>query len=357
MHFNTLRSTSIIFPEKGSVLTDEIFGKSRVFVICDTHTKKHCIPAFKTMFPDLNFISYCIPEGEGSKSLRESDKLIKFYIEQNINRNDIIAALGGGVVCDITGFTASLYKRGIRCALFPTTLLGMVDAAIGGKNGIDYKGIKNLLGNFYDPEKVVIYPGFLKTLDPRHMNSGKAEVLKAILLGDRIKWESIKKTGKITVTEKLIEDCIRIKSDYVSKDYYDKSIRHTLNFGHTIGHAIEAYSMFKHPNPLIHGEAVAAGMLCEIFLSHKAAGLKKDEMEDIVNFIVKNFKPVQQDCMRYENLVQFMMHDKKNESLQTPLFTLLEAPGTPMINKKCNTQLIIESLKYYLSAYKNKNGV
>lgn len=357
MHFYTLRSTSIIFPEKGTVLTDEIFRKSRVFVICDTHTKKHCLPAFRTMFPDLEFISYCIPEGEGSKSLRESDKLIKFYIEQNINRNDIISALGGGVVCDITGFTASIYKRGTRCVLFPTTLLGMVDAAIGGKNGIDYRGIKNLLGNFYDPEKVVIYPLFLKTLDQRHMNSGKAEVLKAILLGDKIIWESIKNAGKITVTEKLIKDCIRIKSDYVTKDYYDKGIRHSLNFGHTIGHAVEAYSMSRHPNPLIHGEAIAAGMLCEIFLSYKVCGLKKDEMEDIVNFIIKNFVPVQTDCMRYENLIAFLMHDKKNEFPQTPLFTLLEAPGKPVISQKCSIQLIKESLKYYLSAYKNKNGV
>ena len=351
-----LLKAKIVFTEKNEIISGKIFN-SRVFVICDTMTKKYCLPVFKSLFPELKYVSYVMPEGESSKSLKECEKLIQFYLSNNVNRTDIIVALGGGVVCDITGFTASVFKRGIRCIYFPTTLLAMVDAAIGGKNGIDYKGIKNIFGTFYDPEYIIIHSQFLKTLGNRHIESGMAEVIKTLLLSDGNDWSKYVKNNKIVVTTDLIKRCGEIKIGYVKNDYYDRNGRHALNLGHTLGHAIEAYSISKHPDPLLHGEAIAAGLLCELYLSFKLTGFSKIDLDNITSFIKENFRHVNSDCFKYENLKDYLKFDKKNSSPGVPSFTLLESFGKPVINQLCKPSLIKEALKYYQQVYKSKKGL
>lgn len=354
MEYIEINKTSIIFSEKDLIKNLQFIENSRILVICDTQTKKHCLPVFQSLLPNIKFISYVIPNGESSKSLKECDKLVHFCMENHATRNDVLLALGGGVVCDLVGFTASIYKRGMRCILFPTTLLAMVDAAIGGKNGIDFKGIKNLFGTFFDPELVFLHIPFLKTLDKRHFESGKAEIVKTLLLGNENDWKKYVKNKKIDISNQLIKRCTEIKASYVNKDYYDKKERHALNFGHTIGHALEAYSISRHPNPLIHGEAVAAGLICEMYLSHLNNGLEKKLLLNVTEILVNIFKQVNSDCLKYDNIKEFLKQDKKNINPGIPSFTLLESIGKPHINKVCSTSNIKEALAYYLEIYKKK---
>jgi 3-dehydroquinate synthase len=342
-----VRNTEVLFPENTQQIKTDIFRNSRVFVICDTQTKKHCLPVFNLLFPDLKYTSYVMPDGESSKSLKETDRIVNFFLSHQLNRNDIVAGLGGGVVCDITGFVSSIYKRGVHCIYFPTTLLAMVDAAIGGKNGIDFKGFKNIFGTFYDPESVVIYTPFLTTLDKRHLESGKAEIIKTMLLGNKNEWESFAKKKQITISAELIKQCAEIKSVFVEKDYYDRKERNALNFGHTLGHAIEAYSISRYPVPLLHGEAVAAGLICELYLSHVKSGLDISIMNKATAMIRRIFEPVPADCLKYDHLKKYLEQDKKNARPGTPTFTLLKDIGNPLIKQECSITEIKQALKFY----------
>lgn len=346
-----VRNTLVGFPENTRQVNADLFRNSRIFVICDTQTKKHCLPVFNSLFPGLKYTGYVMPDGESSKSLKETDRIVNFFLSHQVNRNDIVVGLGGGVVCDITGFVCSIYKRGVHCVYFPTTLLAMVDAAIGGKNGIDFKGFKNIFGTFYDPELVIIYTHFLKTLDKRHLESGKAEIIKTLLLGNKKNWDQLTKSRQINTNTELIKQCAEIKSVFVEKDYYDRKERNALNFGHTLGHAIEAYSISKYPVPLLHGEAVAAGLICELYLSHIKSRLDKSILQKATEMIRSIFEPVPAECLKYDHLKKYLEQDKKNARPGTPTFTLLKDVGSPLIKQECSITEIKQSLKFYLETY------
>lgn len=329
---------------------------SSVFILVDEHTKKHCLPKIKKWIPELQKAKVIsIKSGEQNKNLKTCTKIWNELLKQNADRRSLLINLGGGVITDIGGFAASTFKRGIVFINLPTTLLSQVDASVGGKTGIDFNAYKNQIGTFAFPKAVFIVPDFLKTLDHRQLLSGFAEIVKHGLIADKNYWKDIKTLSSSLLNQKkgtngdsweeFIFKSIQIKNEIVLKDPYENGLRKALNFGHTIGHAVESLSLKKDRKPLLHGEAIAIGMICESYLSRKYCGLPSKEMEDIHSFIRSIFdpKPVKHS---FQSLVSIMKQDKKNRDAEIN-FTLLNSIGKAEINNSCAEELIEESIKYY----------
>ena len=324
---------------------------SKLFILVDENTLKYCYPQMAehiNAFKDAEIIE--IESGEESKNLEVCTQIWATLSDYGADRQALLINLGGGVIGDMGGFIASVFKRGIEFINIPTTLLSQVDASIGGKVGIDLNHLKNELGLFSDPLAVFVDSAFLRTLDKRQLLSGFAEMIKHGLIADADYWKKIKKydfsdPGKL---ESLIKTSIQIKNKIVSIDPFEKNIRKVLNFGHTIGHAIESYFLEqkKSQETLLHGEAIAVGMICETFLSHKILKLSDDSLEEITNFIISIYKPVNLAEKDYSSLVELMFHDKKNAKGQLN-FSLISAIGKCEINQTAKISLVKESLKYY----------
>jgi 3-dehydroquinate synthase len=321
---------------------------SKIFVLVDENSFKHCFPILAEDLSELNEAEIIeIESGEENKNIEICVHVWIALGELGADRKSLLVNIGGGVIGDMGGFIASTFKRGIDFINIPTTLLSQVDASVGGKLGIDLNHLKNEIGVFNNPKGVFIDAGFLQTLDKRQVISGFAEIIKHGLIADATYWKKIKKVdfNDTAVLSKLIDTSVNIKNKVVLADPFEKNIRKTLNFGHTIGHAIETYFLDK-KNALLHGEAIAIGMICEAYMSTKASGLSKKELKEITDFILSVYKPVTIPVKIIPTLLQYMQHDKKNEQGKIN-FSLLSAIGTCEINVGASPELIKESITYY----------
>lgn len=318
----------------------------RLFILTDTNVFEHCAPIlFEKIELLKNAPCHIIKPGENYKNIETVMELLRFLAGYNANREALLVCFGGGVITDLGGFAASIYKRGIDTILIPTTLLGQIDASVGGKTGIDANGIKNLAGSFYMPKGVFVFPGFLNTLGDRQIKSGYAEALKHALIENRGYWNYLKEFD-FTSYDRMIFKSIEIKDKLVDRDPKESGERKKLNFGHTIGHAIESYFLNQSPDLVLHGEAVAAGMICESYISHKIQGLPENELKEITVEIKKHFNKIVMPDNCYEALKSYMLNDKKN-SIQEINFTLLDSIGVSSFNRTADDYLIQDSLSFY----------
>jgi len=322
---------------------------SRLVIICDDNTERDCLPNIEKRLGDSEPIIVRIPPGEQHKNI-ETCKLIWWQMmEEGVDRKALVLNLGGGVIGDMGGFCAATYKRGVDFVQIPTTLLAQVDASIGGKLGIDFMNIKNSVGLFENPKAVLIDPYFLKTLPERQIRSGFAEIIKHSLIADNVQWLSIRNIEKLTDADwqTLIPLSLYIKRRIVEEDPYERGLRKSLNFGHTIGHAVESL-MLETTAPLLHGEAIAVGMICESYLSHQLQNLPKEDLDEISRFILNIYGHQALQEVEFDRLLELMQNDKKNES-EAINFTLINPIGTALINQEVATEQIIESLRFYNS--------
>lgn len=266
--------------------------------------------------------------------------------EEALDRKALMLNLGGGVIGDMGGFCASLYKRGVRFINCPTTLLSQVDASVGGKLGIDFKGLKNHLGVFNEPETVVIAPEFLKTLPQAELRSGYAEIIKHGLIRDKAYFKKLQaQNWENQDWESLIRHSVGIKKAVVDADPKENGLRKILNFGHTIGHAFESYFLDT-SNHLLHGEAIALGMIAEGFLSFEKVGLSYEDFQELSQFLLKVYGKVNFSLHELDPILDLCLQDKKNEG-QTLLFSLLESIGNCTFNIPVTREEIKNAIHYY----------
>lgn len=334
-------------------LTNDYFSNiknrySNFVVLLDENTSKHCL---SPLLIEIDFLKNAlfieIESGEQNKNINTCIKIWEQLSHIKADRNTLLINLGGGVICDLGGFVASTYKRGIDFVNFPTTLLAQVDASIGGKVGVDLLSQKNMVGLFSNPKAVFVYPAFTTTLSKRQLSSGFAEVIKHALIADDSLWKLIKKYAlSANTVSPFIEKSIRIKNQVVKQDFEEKNLRKVLNFGHTIGHAIESLSLQKDKNPMLHGEAIRIGMLCESYLSNKIAGLSKKQFNEIIQYLIADLPANKIKLADFATLLDFMRNDKKNQET-TINFSLLTEIGKCKINCTSSSELIYESLEFY----------
>ncbi len=346
-----------VFIELEQFLNDFCILPVRIFILVDENTRHHCLPillSHSVILKNAEIIE--IPSGEKNKSIETAVQLWNALMERRADRHALLINLGGGVISDLGGFISSTFQRGIPYINIPTTLMAQVDAAIGGKTGLNFGDIKNQVGTFYNPKAVFIHSGFLKTLSKDHIANGFAEVIKYALIEDAILWNKLEKLllhesilkipSNNLLWEKLVDRSIKIKYDIIVNDFHEENIRKLLNFGHTFGHALEAMSMRNFNPGLHHGHAVAMGIIFESYLSFKQTGLANEDLNSIVSLILLNYEyfPIQDSGS--EQLIEFMSHDKKNKD-HNIYFTLLQRPGKAIIDQRCDSELIQDALEYY----------
>ena len=319
---------------------------SRVFVLVDSNTLHQCLPLLEPYLP-TNYCLIEIPAGEDYKTLASCETVWTQLTEQRADRHAVLVNLGGGVVTDLGGFAAALYKRGIRFAQVPTTLLAQVDASVGGKTGVDFHGFKNQLGVFQSPAAVFIEPQFLQTLDPRQLKSGYAEVLKHWLISDAAAFEQNRRLGWLTDDwTPIIRESVALKQRIVAQDPLEAGPRKLLNFGHTVGHAIESFLLTQPGREALHGEAVAAGLVCESWLSVQRGLLSAEELDKIETFVFSVFDKLSFVGLETEAIAEFALQDKKNTGT-TINCTLLKGIGNGVYDQPVTLAEIAESLRYY----------
>lgn len=316
-------------------------------VLVDENTYRHCWPRLEPWLLGLGPVVIKIPPGELYKNLDTCRDIWTRLFDASAGRRWCLLNLGGGVIGDMGGFCAGTYKRGIDFVQIPTTLLSQVDASVGGKLGIDFNGIKNSIGLFQDPAAVWIDPAFLTTLSPRELRSGFAEVIKHALIADARQWEVIARLDDLSKVDwsDFLADSVRIKQRIVLADPHERGPRKALNFGHTIGHAVESYWLDT-LHPLLHGEAIAIGMICEAWLSHHQQGLGKEALDVITQFLLRHYghHPIPADSL--PRLLAYMRQDKKNEGDAINV-SLLPAVGQVAVNQTAEPQAIADSIAYY----------
>jgi 3-dehydroquinate synthase len=331
-------------------------GKEGIYILADKNTRQHCLPLLQKhsgLLAGARVLD--IDGGEDSKSLLTAERLWNDLLVSGAGRESLLVNLGGGVVSDLGGFVAAGYKRGISYINIPTTLLAQCDAAIGGKTSVNMGKLKNQVGFFHAARAVFIHPGFLNTLPEDQLRSGFAEIIKSALTGDAGLWHRLLKhpVNELLVLpvdhplrQDLLTGAIRFKIGVAMKDYREKNLRKVLNFGHTIGHALETWSLMNSGRPLLHGEAVAAGMICAAWLSQQKSGLSIACAEEIKSYISAGFTryPIDQSCK--SALIDLMKYDKKScNGLHR--FTLLAGPGFPVINVVCLEPEISGAIDFY----------
>jgi 3-dehydroquinate synthase len=334
-------------PAEYQVLADLQKTYSSIFILTDSNTQKHCLPLLPETLKSVSE-TITISSGEENKNLENCAHIWQKLTEKEADRNSLLINLGGGMVTDIGGFAASTYKRGISYINIPTTLLGMTDASIGGKTGINFQHFKNQLGLFSAPELIIISPKFLKSLPFRELISGFAEVIKYALIADKNLWEELQDfdSGSGKNWQSIIEKCVTIKQKITVEDPFEKGLRKILNFGHTIGHALESYSIEKDPGKsLLHGEAIALGMIAETYLSQFKNNLSSAELQLITTYFRNIFRSFSITENEYEKLISLMRNDKKNKRNEIR-FALLEKIGKANWDVNCTEKEIMEALDY-----------
>lgn len=319
---------------------------SRIAVLVDENTRQHCWPRLAEVLP-VPAALIEIPAGEAHKTLDTCQYIWTQMMALGLDRQSLLIDLGGGVIGDMGGFCASTFKRGMRFVQVPTTLLSQVDASIGGKLGIDFGGIKNSIGVFQDPMGVFIDTRFLQTLPARELRSGYAEVFKHALIADAAAWDDLSQLSDLShgISEARLLTSLLVKQGIVNDDPYERGIRKALNYGHTIGHALESHFLAT-DRPLLHGEAIAIGMICEAYLSQQLIGLSANAVDAITSVLLQHYGHVDLPMSAMDSWLATMRQDKKNES-DAINFTLLKAIGEASINHTASSALIRESLVFY----------
>jgi 3-dehydroquinate synthase len=321
---------------------------SSVFAIVDTNTNEYCLSNFLSGIETETAVEIIeIEPGESLKTIATCVELWDILTDFGADRKSLVINLGGGVITDLGGFVAATFKRGIDFINVPTTLLGMVDAAIGGKNGVDHGSLKNQIGTITPPKMVLIDTAYLLTLPQNEMRSGLAEMLKHGLIADKEYWKQFLDLSRIDFAEfdHLIYDSVKIKNTIVMQDPTENGIRKALNFGHTLGHAIESHFL-KSGKPVLHGEAIAAGMILESFISMQKQLLTATEYLEVKASIKNIFT----DILFAENdvncILALLIHDKKNE-YGSVLFSLLDGIGKIAVNQNTENETIIHAFEDY----------
>lgn len=324
----------------------EPWESDEIFLITDTNVQKSCLPRLFVSDKIKNCHHIIIPSGDDKKNIETAQQIWQYLSENNATRKSLVINLGGGMVTDIGGFAASTFKRGIEYINVSTTLLGAVDAATGGKTGINFLGYKNEIGTFTPAKKVIINVDFFKTLDNKNLRSGFAEMIKHALISTREDWNDILRFDLDEVDYEqlntLLARNIEIKESIVAADPKEQGIRKALNLGHTFGHAIESWS-YKSEKPVLHGYAVAWGLICELYLSHIKLGFPKEEFLKLKYFVKEHYGVYDCGCNDYEAIIELMKHDKKNEGKEIN-FTLLSDIGEVKINQTATKEEIVEAL-------------
>ena len=331
---------------------DEAIGNQpskSIFVLTDENTKKLCLPLVMQCEKLKNCRVICLPSGDENKNIESAVKIWQYLSENGATRKSLMINLGGGMITDIGGFTASTFKRGMRYINVSTTLLGAVDAATGGKTGVNFMGLKNEIGVFAPAETVLINVDFFKSLDGENLRSGYAEMVKHAMIDTREEWENVLKFDLENVDfvelRILLERSIRIKERVVEQDPYEANIRKALNLGHTFGHAFESWS-YKTHKPVLHGYAVMWGLLCELYLSFVKLNFPKDELLRLKYLIKEYYGNFEFSCNEYDSLLELMTHDKKNDSKEIN-FTLLADIGDIRINQTATQDEIFECFDFF----------
>ncbi|NNL81485.1 MAG: 3-dehydroquinate synthase [Flavobacteriaceae bacterium] len=323
---------------------------SSIFILVDSNTHDHCLEHFLShLDPAINYEVFEIEPGEEHKNLETSYGVWEALSDLGGDRRSLMINLGGGVVTDLGGFVASVFKRGIDFINVPTSLLAMVDASIGGKTGVDLDGLKNQIGVINMGVMVIIDVEYLKTLPENHVRSGTAEMYKHGLIADPDYWMAMAHSDEKLKHDplKLIYDSIGIKYNIVKEDPTEKSIRKALNYGHTLGHAIETYYLVNESLPtLLHGEAIAIGMIMEAYISHKQLGLPSGEMESIKTELINRFGRVDIKDEYRPEIISLLKHDKKNTHGRIN-FVLLDAIGSFKLDQQVEESLLVEAFDFY----------
>lgn len=313
-------------------------------IICDHNTARYCLPLLNVEVNNSFIIT--IPAGEESKSLLQVSNIVQQLIDNNVDRNATIINLGGGVVSDVGGFVASVYKRGVDYINIPTSLLAMVDASIGGKTGIDFAGVKNVVGAFTIPQNVITHHEFLNTLPEEEFLSGFAEMLKYGLIADMELFEMLIKKGYRGVSINDITRCQNLKQHFVNIDPFDKCERKALNFGHTFGHAFESLSI-EQKRTITHGHAVAMGLLCELYLSRQLLNYPYHILEVYRYYIQNVYSQFKIQIEDFDPILHFMMNDKKNDNGVINC-VLLDSHRMPLIDYPLTKEYIFGALDYFI---------
>jgi 3-dehydroquinate synthase len=324
---------------------------SKYFILCDENTLKFCLPVLVNHCKILEKAEIIeIESGEASKNIDLCIQVWATLIECNADKNCLFINLGGGVVSDLGGFVASVYKRGIDFINIPTSLLAMADAGIGGKTGIDFAGIKNSIGSIIQPKGVFVFPQFLDTLPQDQFDNGLSEIYKIALISDIAFWKKLASQKGLSGVEEIIYRSIVLKNSIVKKDPFEKNIRRSLNFGHTIGHAIES-SLLKTKSELLHGEAVLIGMICESLISMQKKLITKKEFLEILNTLLERFIFLPVQSSYFEAILQALANDKKTNK-GVIRCALLNGMGKCKINVSVNLKQVKDSLELYNSFIK-----
>ncbi len=326
------------------------YSRGKVFLLTDTGSYKYCYPKIKELesIKAENIIT--IEQGDQNKNLEAISKVWHFLSTQGADRKSLLINLAGGMPCDLGGFAAATFKRGIDFINIPTTLLSQVDASVGGKTGINFHSLKNEIGVFKHANAVLVDTDFIETQDQENISSGYAEMIKHALIYSEEVWNEVKNfdilNADIKALKPMVFRSINIKESFVKVDPTEQNVRKSLNFGHTIGHAFESYCM-KTNKAILHGYAVAYGMLAELYLGHKTCGFPLELIKEINTFIEKIYGKldITMDC--FDELFFLMTHDKKNERNQIN-FTLLSNIGEIEINQICTREEIKEAIQFYL---------
>jgi len=325
---------------------------SRVFILVDSNTREFCLPVFleKANFT-LSVQIIEIKPGEAHKNIDTCNLLWKRLSDLGADRKSLVINLGGGVITDMGGFVASTFKRGINFINVPTTLLSMVDASVGGKTGVDLGVLKNQIGLFSNPEMVLIDMDFLNTVSDREMKSGLAEIIKYGFTFDKPLWDIIRlfKSIEIEKIKPLVYRSIEIKNDVVLQDLLENDLRKSLNFGHTIGHAIESYFLeSESKEDLTHGEAIAIGMIIELYYSSKLFGFPLHYTQDLKSFANGFYGKVVIEQRDLHAIIDLMKYDKKNVSGKVN-FVLLDAMETCKLDIQIEPELIEDGILFYMN--------
>ena len=320
----------------------------KLFVLTDTTTQELCLPVIKNFYSLKHMQIITIPASDSHKDIESLMMVWKGLQEGGASRHSCMINLGGGMVTDLGGFAASTFKRGINFINIPTTLLAMVDASVGGKTGINFGGLKNEVGVFNDSKYVILDTEFLKTLDTENICSGYAEMLKHGLISTETMWEELVSfdlaNPDLKQLQRMVGDSVKVKERIVELDPHEKGIRKALNLGHPFGHAFESWALKR--KPILHGYAVAFGLIPELYLSVAKTGFPTDKMRQTVTFIKENYGTLNITCDDYDELIELMQHDKKNQN-GIINFTMMGGIGDIRINQTATTEEIKEALDFF----------
>ncbi len=321
-----------------------------ILVLVDENTHEHCLPKFLGEIEAGKRIEILeIESGESNKSIHTCLGLWEALSELGADRKSLMINLGGGVLTDMGGFVASTFKRGMKYINVPTTLLAMVDASVGGKTGVDLNNLKNQVGVINSGDMVLIDTSYLETLPREHIISGMAEMFKHGLISGRSYWNDMiaypdQEKDRL---DELIYESVVIKNKVVTEDPTEQDLRKTLNFGHTLGHAIESYHLEEESKvTLLHGEAIAIGMILESYISHKMLGFPMNIFDELVAVVNKLYDPIHYDAQDQSNIIDLLKFDKKNEHGRIN-FLLLKDIGNHKIDCQVENDLIREAFQYY----------